>query len=64
MLMTTKKILITGGLGYIGSKFLQRFNTEYNFKIVDSNFFGNHFQQNAIHTRENNEKDNCGTFGM
>ena len=35
MLMTTKKILITGGLGYIGSKFLQRFNAEYNFKIVD-----------------------------
>lgn len=46
MLMTTKKILITGGLGYIGSKFLQRFNAEYNFKIVDSNFFGNHLPTN------------------
>ena len=34
-----EKILITGGLGYIGSKFSELFYSDFDLKIVDTNFY-------------------------
>ena len=33
------KVLVTGGLGYIGSYFVDSFQNKYDIKIYDSNFF-------------------------
>lgn len=33
------KVLVTGGLGYIGSYFVDNFQNKYDIKIFDSNFF-------------------------
>lgn len=33
------KVLVTGGLGYIGSYFVENFQNKYDIKIFDSNFF-------------------------
>ena len=37
--MIKKNLLITGGLGYIGSKFFTKFKEEYSFYIIDTSFF-------------------------
>ena len=34
-----KKILLTGGLGYIGSYFVNNFSNNFEFKILDTNYF-------------------------
>jgi len=34
-----EKLLLTGGLGYIGSKFLEKFSNYYEITILDTNFF-------------------------
>jgi len=39
-----KNILLTGGLGYIGSKFYELYSNEYNITILDKNFFGNYLK--------------------
>lgn len=36
-----KNILVTGGLGYIGSKFLEKFKNNYQFTILDTSYFSN-----------------------
>lgn len=36
-----KNILITGGYGYIGSRFLEKYRNEFNFHIIDNLFFEN-----------------------
>ena len=34
-----EKLLLTGGLGYIGSKFLEKFSNYYEITILDTNYF-------------------------
>tara|TARA_B100000945_G_C20349938_1_gene581751 strand:- start:39 stop:1022 length:984 start_codon:yes stop_codon:yes gene_type:complete len=34
-----KKILLTGGLGYIGSRFYEKYQNKYNISILDTGFF-------------------------
>ncbi len=34
-----KKILLTGGLGFIGSYFYEKYCSNYNFRIIDTNYF-------------------------
>ena len=34
-----KNILITGGFGYIGSRFLEKYRNEFNFHVIDNLFF-------------------------
>jgi nucleoside-diphosphate-sugar epimerase len=34
-----KKILLTGGLGYIGSYFVENYSEKYAIKIIDTNYF-------------------------
>ena len=34
-----EKILLTGGNGYIGSVFLDMYISDYNFRVIDSNFY-------------------------
>lgn len=43
-----KNILITGGFGYIGSRFLEQYRNEYNFHIIDNLFFDNKNKMNNI----------------
>ena len=33
------KLLLTGGLGYIGSKFFEKYSQNYEITILDTNFF-------------------------
>ena len=47
--MINKKILITGGLGYIGSKFLSIYKNQYKLKILDTNYFANNEPINSTH---------------
>ena len=47
--MINKKILITGGLGYIGSKFLSIYENQYKLKILDTNYFANNKPINSTH---------------
>ena len=37
--MHKKNILLIGGLGFIGSCFVNLFRTKYNFQILDTNYF-------------------------
>jgi len=39
-----KNILLTGGLGYIGSKFFELYSNVYNITILDKNYFGNYLK--------------------
>ena len=34
-----KKILLTGGLGYIGSYFFEKYSSKYDLTIIDTNYF-------------------------
>ena len=34
-----KKILLTGGLGYIGSYFFEKYCSKYDLTIIDTNYF-------------------------
>lgn len=36
-----KNILVTGGLGYIGSKFLEKFKNSYILSVLDTSFYSN-----------------------
>lgn len=36
-----KNILVTGGLGYIGSKFIEIYNNDYLFSVLDTSFYSN-----------------------
>lgn len=36
-----KKVLLTGGLGYIGTHFFETYQDQYLLKILDTNFFNN-----------------------
>jgi nucleoside-diphosphate-sugar epimerase len=36
-----KNILLTGGFGYIGSRFLEEFRDTYSFHVIDNQFFDN-----------------------
>ena len=47
--MINKKILMTGGLGYIGSKFLSIYKNQYKLKILDTNYFANNEPINSTH---------------
>ena len=43
------KLLLTGGLGYIGSKFFEKYSQNYEITILDTNFFSNqNFVRNNI----------------
>ena len=35
------KLLLTGGLGYIGSKFIEKYSQNYEISILDTEFFPN-----------------------
>lgn len=35
-----KKLLLTGGYGYIGSKFIEKFSSKYTISVLDTVFFG------------------------
>ena len=50
--MSKKNILITGGLGYIGSKFIQQYKDVYNIKVLDTNFYGNFLPEFPNHNLE------------
>ena len=39
-----KNILLTGGLGYIGSKFFELYSNVYNITIFFKNYFGNYLK--------------------
>lgn len=41
-------VLITGGLGYIGSHFVENYSHKYNLKIFDSNLFQYDYKKNRI----------------
>ena len=34
-----KQILLTGGLGYIGQKFQEKFQNKYVFHLIDTGYF-------------------------
>ena len=36
-----KNILVTGGLGYIGSKFLEKYKNSYLLSVLDTSFYSN-----------------------
>ena len=36
-----KKILVTGGLGYIGTQFLDSFSDDLDILVYDTNFYSN-----------------------
>ena len=38
--MNKKRILLTGGFGYIGSTFIERYFNKYSITALDVNFFG------------------------
>ena len=35
-----RSILITGGMGYIGNKFIELFSEKYDISVFDTSFFG------------------------
>ncbi len=43
-----EKILITGGLGYVGSKFTELYNSDYDLTVIDTNFYNSNTQNNVI----------------
>jgi len=59
-----EKLLLTGGLGYIGSKFIEKYSQNYEIKILDTNFFSNQnfFGNNIINKdiREISKNDVSG----
>jgi len=36
-----KKILVTGGLGYIGSYFIDSYKDKFQINVIDTNYFQN-----------------------
>ena len=42
-----EKILITGGLGYIGSIFTELYNSDYDLTVIDTNFYNSNIQNNV-----------------
>lgn len=42
------KVLITGGLGYIGSYFVENYSHKYDLKIYDSNLFQYDYSKNSL----------------
>jgi len=44
-----KKILITGGGGYIGSLFVEKYSSMYQLTVLDTMYFGNNLNENQIH---------------
>ena len=43
-----KNILLTGGLGYIGSYFVDNYSDTFNIKIIDTNYFQNKYKENSL----------------
>ena len=43
-----KKIWLTGGLGYIGSYFVNNFSNNFEFKILDTNYFDINIKENQL----------------
>lgn len=43
-----KNVLLTGGSGYIGSWFVEKYSKNYNIKILDTVFFNNHLSKKNI----------------
>ena len=50
-----KRILLTGGLGYIGQKFQEKFQDKYFFSVLDTGYFKTN-NLNNIENTSNNEK--------
>jgi len=49
-----KNILLTGGFGYIGSRFLEEYRDTYSFRVIDNQFFDN---KNELSNINNTIKD-------
>ena len=49
-----KKLLVTGGCGYVGSLMIHKFINNYKIKNIDSQWFGNKLleNQNLINIKE------------
>tara|TARA_Y100000389_G_C17471376_1_gene531545 strand:+ start:3520 stop:4542 length:1023 start_codon:yes stop_codon:yes gene_type:complete len=43
-----KKILLTGGLGYIGSHFVENFSNIFKFSVLDTNYFHHKYEENQL----------------
>ena len=43
-----KKILLTGGLGYIGSYFVNNFSDVFEFEVLDTNYFQYKYKENQL----------------
>ena len=43
-----KKILLTGGLGYIGSHFVENFSNIFKFSVLDTNYFHHKYKENQL----------------
>ena len=46
-----KRILLTGGLGYIGQKFQEKFQDKYFFSVLDAGYFKTNNLNNIDYTR-------------
>ena len=44
-----KKILLTGGLGYIGSYFVENFSNIFKFSVLDTNYFHHKYKENQLY---------------
>ncbi len=44
-----KNILLTGGLGYIGTYFVDNYSNNFNIKIIDTNYFQHKYGENSFY---------------
>lgn len=51
-----KKVLLTGGYGYIGSKFIEKFSSKFNISVLDTVYYGKPLNNiNFKHTHINKD---------